>query len=404
MVEKEAFDLMLGKKQFIVSHPTGNTFVHALIRELYQNDLLSKFFTTIGVGNTSNLVLMKLLKRRKYSIPDSKISRQWKTEFYRLCSVGDQSKKRALADKSYKELDRKVALCLNTHKVDVVHAYEDGALETFRKAKEIGMQCSYELPIAYWKTCRLLLREEAERCPEWSSTLETLNESEEKLYRKEQELIAADRVVCPSQFVMESIPESIRRKKPCQIAPFGSPDEKPLPNIQNSSGALKLLFVGSMSQRKGLADIFKAMKSLKKHRVSLSVLGQPSLPKEFYRKQYSEFIYFPPCANNDVRKIMSMHDVLILPSIIEGRALVQQEALACGLPIIVTTNAGGEDLIETGVTGHLIPIRSPEKIREKIEWFLENKEGIPAMRRECQLKASTYTWENYAKTIFGQNS
>ena len=66
---------------------------------------------------------------------------------------------------------------------------------------------------------------------------------------------------------------------------------------------------------------------------------------------------------------MSMHDVLILPSIIEGRALVQQEALACGLPIIVTPNAGGEDLIETGVTGHLIPIRSPEKIREKIEWF-----------------------------------
>jgi glycosyltransferase involved in cell wall biosynthesis len=403
MVEKEAFALMVAKKQFIVSHPTGNTFVHALIRELYKNDLLSMFFTTIGVGNTSNLVLRKLLEKRHYSIPDSKISRHWKTEFYRLCSGGDQKNKRALADKSYKELDRKVASCLSTQKVDVVHAYEDGALETFRKAKESGVQCSYELPIAYWKTCRLLLREEAERYPEWSSTLETLNESEEKLYRKEQELIAADRVVCPSQFVMESIPESIRLKKPCQIAPFGSPDEKPLPNTQKSSPELKVLFVGSMSQRKGLADIFKAMKFFKKQRVSLSVLGQPSLPQEFYRKQCSEFIYFPPCANNKVREIMSMHDVLILPSIIEGRALVQQEALACGLPIIVTPNAGGEDLIETGVTGHLIPIRSPEKIREKIEWFLENKKGIPAMRRECQIKASAYTWENYAKTIFEQN-
>lgn len=213
----------------------------------------------------------------------------------------------------------------------------------------------------------------------------------------------ADKVVCPSLFVMESIPQSIRRKKHCRIAPFGSPTEMLLPDTQNSSVELKILFVGSMSQRKGLADVFKAMKSFKKQRVSLSVLGQPSLPKEFYRKQYSEFIYFPPCANNEVRKIMSMHDVLILPSIIEGRALVQQEALACGLPIIVTPNAGAEDLIETGVTGHLIPIRSPEKIREKIEWFLENKEGIPAMRRECQLKASTFTWENYAKTIFEQN-
>ena len=40
-----------------------------------------------------------------------------------------------------------------------------------------------------------------------------------------------------------------------------------------------------------------------------------------------------------------------LPSIVEGRALVQQEALSCGLPIIVTSNAGGEDLIDEGLTG-----------------------------------------------------
>ena len=60
-----------------------------------------------------------------------------------------------------------------------------------------------------------------------------------------------------------------------------------------------------------------------------------------------------------VREIMKEHDALILPSIIEGRALVQQEALSCGLPIIVTPNAGGEDLIEKGITGYIVPIRSP---------------------------------------------
>ena len=62
---------------------------------------------------------------------------------------------------------------------------------------------------------------------------------------------------------------------------------------------------------------------------------------------------------------MQDHDALILPSIIEGRALVQQEALSCGLPIITTPNAGGADLIEEGMTGHLVPIRSPEIIAEK---------------------------------------
>jgi glycosyltransferase involved in cell wall biosynthesis len=121
-----------------------------------------------------------------------------------------------------------------------------------------------------------------------------------------------------------------------------------------------------MSQRKGLADLFEAMKLLKGEPISLSILGQPSMPMEFYRKQFSEFEYFPPCSNQKVREIMKAHDALVLPSIVEGRALVQQEALSCGLPIIVTPNAGGEDLVEEGITGHLVPIRSPEKIAEAI--------------------------------------
>ena len=63
----------------------------------------------------------------------------------------------------------------------------------------------------------------------------------------------------------------------------------------------------------------------------------------------------------------------MLPSIVEGRALVQQEALSCGLPIIVTPNAGGEDLVEEGITGHLVPIRSPEKIAEAISSLLADR-------------------------------
>ena len=127
-----------------------------------------------------------------------------------------------------------------------------------------------------------------------------------------------------------------------------------------------------MSQRKGLADLFEAMKLLKGEPISLSILGQPSMPMEFYRKQLAAFEYFPPCSNQKVREIMRTHDAVVLPSIVEGRALVQQEALSCGLPIIVTPNAGGEDLVEEGITGHLVPIRSPEKIAEAIRAMIEN--------------------------------
>ena len=268
-----------------------------------------------------------------------------------------------------------------------------------------GIQCSYELPIAHWITSRKLLAEEADRYPEWEPTLETTREPEEKLIKKDQELRFADRITCPSKFVLDSIPSEIRKNVPCQVAPFGSPLSTQLSNdIQKHKDKyLKILFVGSMSQRKGLADLFKAMRFLKNAKIKLSILGQPSMPMEFYRKQFSNFDYYAPCTNSKVRDVMKKHDALILPSIVEGRALVQQEAMSCGLPIIVTKNAGGEDLIIDGTTGYTVPIRSPEKIAEKILQLNDCKDLLNDMAENCIKKAQTYSWEAYAQTIIDFN-
>ena len=96
---------------------------------------------------------------------------------------------------------------------------------------------------------------------------------------------------------------------------------------------------------------------------------------------------------------MHQHDALVLPSIVEGRALVQLEAVACGLPIIVTPNTGGDDLIEDGVTGHLVPIRSPRDIAEKIMMLLANKCSRNDIAQRCIKKASNWTRADYAKRI-----
>jgi glycosyltransferase involved in cell wall biosynthesis len=96
---------------------------------------------------------------------------------------------------------------------------------------------------------------------------------------------------------------------------------------------------------------------------------------------------------------MGSCDVLVLPSIVEGRALVQQEAMASGLPLIVTRNAGGEDLIIEGETGFLVPAGSPAAIAEKIEWFLENRDKLPGMSIAARAKAAELTWRTYGEKI-----
>lgn len=336
------------------------------------------------------------------------MSTQFFPESLRLLPFGTKSQeiRRKAVDNSYQSLDKRVSKSLTDtqSEVNFLHAYEDGAAYSFAHAKELGIACSYELPIAHWSTGRRLLSEEAERFPGWEPTLESTREPEEKLVRKEEELALADCITCPSEFVLQSIPEEIRKKTPCQVTPFGSPTDMGNARPANRSSRkkneqLKLLFVGSMSQRKGLADLFEAMKLIKSSHVSLTILGSPSLPISFYRKIYPKFKYLSPRSNNEVKVVMNNHDVLVLPSIIEGRALVQQEALACGLPLIVTPNAGGEDLIENARTGFLIPIRTPEKIAEKIDWFGQNLNQIEDMSEHCRTKAKQYQWTDYARSI-----
>jgi glycosyltransferase involved in cell wall biosynthesis len=91
--------------------------------------------------------------------------------------------------------------------------------------------------------------------------------------------------------------------------------------------------------------------------------------------------------------------VFVLPSIVEGRALVQQEAMACGLPVIATKNAGADDMILDGETGFLVPIRSPDSIAEKISWCAANRSLINGMSIAARKRAAEFTWRAYGESI-----
>ncbi|MEI7729529.1 MAG: glycosyltransferase family 4 protein [Verrucomicrobiota bacterium] len=393
----------------VVSHPTGNEFVRALLYEAAKRAVLLKFFTTLATAKSDCLWPARVGRRRAYALPKSILETRPMRESVRLLatSMGFTWLTRhecgwASVDAVYRDLDAHMATWLTSlgkaKFSGAVHAYEDGALATFQAARQQGLRCSYELPIVYWETSRRLLAEEALRYPEWEPTLVGTRDSAAKLERKTREIDLADVVVCPSAFVARSVPE--RHSKKCVVAEFGSP-EVPSASIASHSRnrPFRLLFAGSMTQRKGLADLFAAMRLLKRKDIILVVFGAPLAPHEFYRRQYPDFIYEPPRAHAEVLTLMGSCDALVLPSIVEGRALVQQEAMQCGLPLVVTANAGGEDLIEAGRTGFLVPIRSPEALAEKIAWFADHRADLFEMGLLARQKSAQYTWPAYAQKI-----
>jgi glycosyltransferase involved in cell wall biosynthesis len=398
-------------------HPTGNQFVRHLLLVLEERGMLGAFHTTLGFPASTwtrffpNPIRAECL-RRTYPMSSDKLRTRPGRESLRLAAQklrwsywSRHEKGWASADQIYQDLDRAVARRIRRRhpgqKRTGIYGYEDGCLETFRAAKSRGLKCFYDLPIAYWETVRKLLEEEGRRLPEWEPTLVGTRDSPAKLKRKTEEMALADVVICPSLFVLQSLPPGVRREKRCLVAEFGSPPGNLDAPRRSSQGSdkLRVLFAGSLTQRKGLADVFAAMKLLKRHDVELIVMGSPIAPMEFYRSQYRDFTYLSTRPHGEVLKLMQSCDVLVLPSIAEGRALVQQEAMANGLPLIITPNTGGEDLIVEGETGFLVPIRRPDKIAEKISWMADHRNSLPDMRLAAMKKADEYPWQRYTDRI-----
>jgi glycosyltransferase involved in cell wall biosynthesis len=398
-------------------HPTGNQFVRHLLEALNAEGMLGTFHTALGFSDSTWTKflpgpLRAECARRTYALPARKLRTRPGRELIRLASqkmgwsqISRHEKGWASLDEVYQDLDKAVQNRIQVRHsgkgLDGIYGYEDGCLETFRAATCRGIKCFYDLPIAYWETVRRLLQEEQQRWPEWEPTLVGTRDSIAKLERKTEELALADVVICPSLFVLASLPEAVRREKHCVVAEFGSPTGSvdPESGVRSKSEKLRVLFAGSMTQRKGLADVFAAMKLVKRHDVELIVMGSPIAPMDFYRSQYPDFTYMTTRPHREVLELMRSCDVLVLPSIAEGRALVQQEAMANGLPLIITKNTGGEDLIIPGQTGFLVPIRDPEKIAEHISWMADHRDALPDMRAAAIEKAKEYPWQRYTNRI-----
>jgi glycosyltransferase involved in cell wall biosynthesis len=120
----------------------------------------------------------------------------------------------------------------------------------------------YDLPIGYWRAAQQMFATERDLQPEWACTLTGLGDSADKLARKDQELELADAVVVPSQFVRSTLPHQNAARAQIQVVPFGSPPALSRPAQLEANGPLRVLYVGSLGQRKGLSYALAAVEAL----------------------------------------------------------------------------------------------------------------------------------------------
>ncbi len=396
----------------LLSHPTANQNVRQAALALAEEDLLAEFWTCLNWKEGSFLDrhlparLRNELRRRSFSDRVQPFIKTfpWR-EAGRLLSqqLGLRSLTRGEAgilsmDAVYLSLDRHVARrLLDSNQIKAVYAYDNGALESFRVADDRGLKCLYEHPIVYWREARRYQQEEAELHPEWKPTLVALGDSEEKLARKDAELALADVVIVPSTFSKNSLEQAPGLKASVQVIPYGAPSVSGAVS-ESRNAKLAVLFVGGLTQAKGLSYLLEAAAKLERH-ITLTLIGQRVSPVVPAPAVLDKHRWIPSLAYRDLLGEMSRHDVLVLPSLHEGFGLVIGEAMAQGLVVIATPHTAAPDLIGEGVDGFIVPIRSAQAIAEKLESLVQEPARLHEMKQAARRKAQARGWEVYRRSL-----
>jgi glycosyltransferase involved in cell wall biosynthesis len=399
-----------------LSHPAVNAYTRNIARALLEAGMLDEFCTTLAWGEggfclrqAPETLRREWTRREVERGVAEKVHRHGWREAARLMSsrlgwdwLGRHEKGLLSVDAVYQAHDRHAAKRLGSRDgLTAVYCGEDSALETFRAAQKRGLKCLYDLPIGYWEAARRLFDEEKELMPEFASTLQGREESTQKLERKREEAQLADQIVVCSEFVASTLRQSGFDNSKIVVNPYGGPvpKEPRLPTQRDVQRPLKLLFAGSIGQRKGIGYLLKAMQQLHGGRVELTLMGRFVGDRAIFRPYEHLFRHEPPRAHSAVLELMREHDVLVLPSLFEGFALVVLEAMACGMAVVVTPNTGAEGIVRDGIDGFFVPIRSSDAITQKIEWMLNNRQAVQQMGIHAAESAAEHGWERFRRGI-----
>ncbi|MDT7920307.1 MAG: glycosyltransferase family 4 protein [Meiothermus sp.] len=196
--------------------------------------------------------------------------------------------------------------------------------------------------------------------------------------RELQEYEFCDRIFVPSSFAYRSfVQKGVPEAKLVKI-PYGV-DLSLFRPVPKEDDVFRVVYVGALSLRKGIPDLLEAVCALRLPRFEVWLIGG-CLPevRPFLRKYEGRYRYLGVIPRKELYRYYSQGSVFVIASVEEGLALVQAQAMACGLPVIATTNTGAEDLFTDGVEGFIVSIRNPEAIREKVLYLYQH----PEIRKE----------------------
>ncbi len=254
---------------------------------------------------------------------------------------------------------------------------------------------------------RQILRRELDRHPDCAASLQKeweLALPEEEYRQLTLEPTLAGHILAASSFTRQTLVEQGVPEDRVTVIPYGvdlrrfSPSPESLA-VNLPKGKLKLLFVGTINQRKGIKYLLEALRLLSTDQIELTVCGRVVDDLSIFRPFLSQIRIRPSVTLAELRSAYQSADLFVFPSVAEGFGQVLLESLASGLPVLSTTHTATPDLIDQGVQGFFVEPRRPDLLAERIEWALSHRGHLRQMRRAARVRAEQFTWNRFRSGV-----
>ena len=406
------------KYKVIVAHPSKqHSFYTATALE--KSGCLEAYITTIydKHGSITNRLkkflkgkdLLKASTRSCKDIPENKVIQFY--EFDYLCSIFLNRFPRFHKFREWHRMyvankfGKKVVNYIASHPVDAIIMYDSTAYLCFKLLKERFPNVVRILDVSI--ASRPFMKKNFERDMELTGTNELYRDFPElwdkkKMYPFIEEINLSDYFFVPSNVVKKSLVYCGQEESKISVIPYGVDVEQfnfkdeQEGTEKKANSPLRLIYVGQVTYRKGIHHLLNVIKRFDSDKITLELIGSfdsnSSLYKNSREMKNVKFCGF--VTRDKLADKYQSSDLFVFPTLGEGFGLVVLEALGCGVPVLCSTLAGGDDAIEDGINGYKFDPFNEDELYNLINGFLYDRSALRRMKIAAHKTAQKYTWDS----------
>jgi glycosyltransferase involved in cell wall biosynthesis len=387
---------------------------YAVPRVLHRDERLAALYTdfwagpfTRGMARWSNTKAFRSLATRFHP----ELARAPVTS-WNLRSLNWESslrgKKSAQVYESFTEIGAAFSLCVRralSRRKDldpdsIFYAYDTGALESMEFCRERGLKCILNQMDPNRVEVEMV-QEEEKRWPNWCT--QSLEVPETYFRRREQEWALADGVVVNSEFcrqalIKQGVPPSKLTIVPlCFETSHGETTNATDDTKRKSKDKLRVLYLGQVILRKGIQYLVQAAKLLENEPVQFDIVGSIGVSDAAVACAPRNMTFHGRATRDQTAAWYRQSDVFVLPTLSDGFAITQLEAMSYGLPVVATPCCGA--VVSDGQDGFIVPSRDTDTLAKTLQRYITDPELLRHQRAAALVKVKQFSLNHLAANL-----